>query len=241
MSVILGVLLSLAALQADPAFEGPRTIDLGGPRKASATITVAGSDYLIRARMLPVTSFDETTNAQINRDRARLLALAALARALSGSKTAELAVSGARVEEQGKDGKFHTLRLRVPRSGVVVLKPGTKSPPHAKTERIAFGGDLFTRKRDHAQTLEQLHGALLADLRRLEAAQQKKPDAEAFALGITDLEEKGTRNLDRLVRLIRNDISLFSHEQDELAQSVARQKKTFLARLKKALEAKEEP
>src|ERR1043165_9584979 len=107
--------------------------------------------------MLPVKSFDEATNARLNREKGRELALWALAKHLSDKESVEFYVSGAQIEKGGTDGKFYTLTLRVPRKGVSLI--GTEEKPSAKKqamERVAFSSALFTRKRDYLDTRDKL-------------------------------------------------------------------------------------
>src|SRR5262249_32265096 len=136
----------------------PRRVGLGGPREASATIRVAGGGCVGQARMPGARCFRTRTNPPLNRQRGSHRALLTLARSRGGSKTAELTVVGATIEKHGPDGKFHTLTLRVPRAGVVVFaregKPAQRKELKArKAERVTLASDLFTRKRDHLQTL----------------------------------------------------------------------------------------
>lgn len=233
MSIVLIAML----LAADPPFKAPKDIDLGGPRKVTVTITLDGDDYLLRTRMLPVSCFDDTTNARLNQQQGRLLALGALGRALGEKKNVELTVSGARIVEQERDGKFYVLRLRVPRTGIALVqtsKPAA-TPTAKKVERVAPISDLLTRKRDHEVTLERLVENLRADLAEAVAQYEKSRDAEALALVIAALEERGLDNLKRLTGVIRDDMLLLFTERDELLEAVARQRKVVLAALKRAV------
>ncbi|MFO0845622.1 MAG: hypothetical protein U0797_25100 [Gemmataceae bacterium] len=211
----------------------PLTVDLGGPRKAAVAVAADGDDYVLRARLLAVACFDAATNDRVNARHARLVALGALAQALSGKRSAELAVSGARVEETKPDGRFYTLRLRVPRAGVAVVAGGDRPPTRAKAERVEWNGALLTRKSDHEQTLARLAELLQADIDHL-VARRKEGDAEAFDLGVADLEQRGVKNLGRFAAEVAADPLLLFTERDDLADAVAKRKKAFLAALKHA-------
>src|SRR5437588_11499303 len=95
----------------------PVDIVLGGLRQARAHIQVGDSAYRIEVSMLPVRCFDPASNEALNRQKARAMALTALARQLSKDKNVEYAVTGALVESARHHGDRFTLTLRVPRGG----------------------------------------------------------------------------------------------------------------------------
>ena len=151
LTFIVVLLLSRSPYASGQAADLTSTIDLGGLRQTKAVISISDSDYVVKVRMLPVQSFDAATNARVNREKARQLALQALAKHLSGKASSDFIVSGARIDRVGTDGKFYTLNLQVPRQGVAVVQERDKAPPAAKQgqERVAFSSELFTRKRDY--------------------------------------------------------------------------------------------
>lgn len=227
-----GLLIALAATL--PAADDKAvTVPLGGLRQASATIRGNTDDYMIQVRFLPVRCFDALTNAALNREKGRLYALQALAKHLSGKDSATLTVSGVQVESTALDGKFQTLTLRVPRKAVALV-PEEKNPPKepvgkAKKERVAFSSDLFTRKREYHQTLDQL-------TRQFEAGVRALPkDEQAFNLAVAELEEKTVNNLVTLATEIGQDKLLLTVEKDELLEAVQQTKKTALDRLIKTV------
>src|ERR1700733_9171802 len=114
-------LLLASVTHADDGKPEEVRIKLGGPRQAKAVLTATDSDYTITIQMLPVVSFDEGTNAQLNRDKARFLALQALAQHLAGKPNVQLVVSGSQVTKAGLGGKVYMLTLRVARQGVTVV------------------------------------------------------------------------------------------------------------------------
>jgi hypothetical protein len=221
------------------------TIDLGGLRQGRAVVAVVDSDYVIRVRMLPVRCFDDALNIELNRDKARALALQALARRLSGKPFVELAVSGARAEMAGPDGKFYALTLRVPSDGVVLVRAGDKPPtvekPARKTgvDQVVFQSDFFTRKQDYLNTVDKMAAVLAADLRADEEADKKEPTRDAFYVKVADLEERCERNFDGISREIKADRLLLDVEKEEVEKALSQQKQQLIDRLKKAVNRRE--
>jgi hypothetical protein len=213
------------------------TIDLGGLRQARAVVTVAEGNYLIKVRMLPVRCFDDALNAELNRDKARELALQALARRLSGKPFVELAVSGARVEKAGPDGKFYALTLRVPSEGVALVRTGDKPPAVEKPERktgvdqVLFQSDFFTRKRDYLNTVDKMAAILAADLRSAEEAVKKQPTSDAFYLKIAELVDRCEKNFDGIRREIKADRLLLDIEKEEAEKALSQQKQQVIDQL----------
>lgn len=234
MSHALAIVLFLAANEPTTNI----TVDLGGLRQAKAALTVLDSDYRIKVRMLPVSCFDSGTNARLNRDKARRLALQALAKHLSGKKSVELTVSGAQVEKFGTDGKFYTLSLRVPRDGVSMVREAGEPPPAARKdrERVAFNDDLFTRKHDYTDSLEKLAGSLSSELEKA-----AKPDASAdsFSLAIAEIEERETANLENLEKEIGADRLLLDFDRGELTEALKKQRARMMDQLRAAVKKHE--
>jgi len=222
------------------------TIDLGGLRQARAVVTVAEGDYLIKVRMLPVRCFDDALNAELNRDKARELALQALARRLSGKPFVELAVSGARVEKAGPDGKFYALTLRVPSDEVTLVRAGDKPPAVERTERkagvdqVLFQSEFFTRKRDYLNTLEKMTAVFTADLRTAETTAKTRPPNNAFFLAVAELEERCEKDFEGIGRDIKADRLLLDVEKEEAAKVLSEQKRQVLDQLKEAVKRREE-
>jgi hypothetical protein len=216
------------------AVDAASTIELGGLRQARAVITASGSDYLVKVRLLPVQSFDASTNARLNRDKGRELALQALAKHLSGKTSAELIVSGAQVERVGSDGKSYTLELRVPRKEVAVVRESDKAPPAVKQgqERVAFRSELFTRKRDYLSTLEKLAANAVADL---QSAAKPEQSEDSFPAAVAEVEQRALKNFDGLAKEIKGDLLLLSVEREELEKALGEQENKVLERSKEAL------
>lgn len=234
MNQLPSVLIGFAVfLQATGQPAKSFTLDLGGLQQAKAVLVVSESDYVMKVRMLPVRSFDAATNSRLNRDKARGLALLALARHLSGKKSVAFTVSGARIETVGSDGGFYALTLRVQRSGVSLVREAKEpsQPAKQEQERAVFDEELFTRKREYLSTLENLATTLSADLQ-----ETAKSTGDSFALAIAEIEERETKNLESLGRDIRCDKLLLSIEQQELNEAVAKQEKKMLRQLKAAVQ-----
>jgi len=213
-----------------------QTINLGGLRQATARVTATEDDYVIAVRMLPVRSFDDTTNARLNREKGRQLALQALAKVLSDKEAVEFAISGAQIKKVATDGKFFTLTLQVARKNVVLLRPGAKLTNDKQAERVAWSSILFTRKEDHAKTLENLVTISLTDIgiARKQALEQMD-SADSFAKKIEAIQSGVVTNLESFRTEINNDLLLFSTEQQELRQLVDRHRQRVLNESRTAL------
>ena len=123
-TMFTAILLLGATCFHHPGEQKDKTIemDLAGVRPAKAFLTVRKDEYLIRVVMTPITVFDKATNDLFNHDKARELALFALAKHLSGKDAADLTVSGAETKKSGEEGKNYSLTLRVPIRGVSLVK-----------------------------------------------------------------------------------------------------------------------
>jgi hypothetical protein len=217
----------LFALAAGPGAQAdkPVRLDLGGLRQVQAEIETRGGQYVVKTRMLPVTVFDKTTNARLNRQKAEQYALQALARYLSRARQSQLEVSGARVAATGQAGAFYTLTLTAPTRGVKVVQattaPGKIAP--GKPVRVAFDEPFFTRKRDHLDTLDRLVAGLAADLVAAEEKVGKDgKGADDFLVAVADLEERGDNCLKKLRKEVTGDRLLLTVERDEVLAALKR-------------------
>jgi len=215
--------ISLVLLSSAIAQDQQKTFDLGGIRQAKATVTVSERDFVISVRMLPVHCFDAATNARLNREKARELAMWALAKNLSDKNAVEFYVSGAQVEKVGTEGKSYTLILRVPRKGVSLIQAGEKPSAKASGDRVAFSSALFSRKRDYLDTLDQLTNSVLADLQTVENKAKEEKDSDSLAIAADDIEKKWVKNLKALGQEIKDDLLLFTIDQEELNQAMEKQ------------------
>lgn len=243
ISFVASVSLAITVLAGN---DTTATVDLGGLRQVKANLTISESDYLIKLRMLAVQCFDPTTNATLNREKGRQLALQALARYLSDRPAAQLTVSGARVENTSGDGKVYSLTLRVPRRGVVLVQEGTKPPekpvPNDKaSDQVVFSSSLFTARRDYLNTLEQLAINCLADLQRVERAVGKAKKTEpAFFQNIAELEERALANLDRFAAAVKDERLLLTVEKEELSAALSREKDRLLNAMRAVVRKREQ-
>lgn len=227
---VLAVGLTLTQFGHVSAADVTSTIDLGGLRQAKAVLTITDTEYVIKVRMLPVQCFDAATNARLNREKARELALQALAKHLSEKEAVEFTVSGIQIEKVGTEGKFYTQNLRVPRTGVSVVRDEEKPPVKKGEDRVAFTSELFTRKRDYLNTLDNLTAALACDVQKAE-----DKAGESFNLAIAELKEQGLKNLEGIGKEIKEDLLLLSVEQEELNDALDKAKTRMLGQFKEAV------
>jgi hypothetical protein len=230
----------LAASQA-PESKAEEVV-LGGPRQAKAAITATGSDYAITVTMLPVKSFHPATNAPLNRDKARSLALRALARHLSDKPEVHMVVSGPQVTKAGLEGDVFTLTLRVPRRGLTIVAAedgggnAEKTAATATSERISVPSTLLTRKQDTLDTLERLVRESERCLKACKEAAANHGREQAFYLSIAELEDRAQANLDKLSAEVNTDALLLKVEKEELLRSIQARKESVLVSLKEAVQ-----
>jgi hypothetical protein len=217
-------------------------IELGGLRQVKATLSTLLGEYRVEVRMLPVKSFDPSTNGQLNRDKARVFALQALAKHLSDGPKVGLVVRGAEVIDTGRDGKFYTLTLRVPKKGVL-QEPKESQPPvkpskveKTGVERIVSASALLTREQDHLDTLQRLVDTTTTTL---ETICKKAPIAgdkdRPFFVAIAEVEERSEANLKNLAKEVEGDDLLLSVEKAELLQVIEERRVGVLQALKEAV------
>jgi hypothetical protein len=192
--------------------------------------------------MLPVKSFDPATNAPLNRDKARSLALRALARHLSDKPEVHMVVSGSQVTKAGLEGDVFTLTLRVPRRGLTVVPAEDgrgkveKTAATAARENISVPSALLTRKQDTLDTLERLVRESERGLKACREAAGKQRREQAFYLSIAELEDRTQANLDKLSAEVNADTLLLKVEKEELLRSIQARKESVLVSLKEAVQ-----
>jgi hypothetical protein len=227
--IFLATFAAAAIFGVVSAMDDTHTIDLGGLRKAKAVLTVTPTEYVVKIRFLPVHCFDAATNAKINQEKARGLALQGLAKHLSTKESVEFSISGVQIGNSGLDGKFYTLGLRVPRKGVLVVEERKKIPMKEGEDRLILKSDLFTRKRDYQNTLEQLASSILADIHAaVEMGVKEETPREEFQLIISAIQKRSGKNLENLGREVNNDLLLLSDEQEELNEKLNQVKAKIL-------------
>jgi hypothetical protein len=222
------------------------TVELGGLRQVRVKVEQAEGKYLVQARMLPVSAFDAATNARLNRERARQYALTGLARHLAGDSKAQFEIAGAVVVRTAQEGKFFTLALSVPRTGVKVLPAGGAvdlvADPEKPVRVDPFASPFFTRKSDHLHTLALLAAGLKADLRSAERKVEKDgKQAPAFLLAIAELEERGDDCFGKALAEVKGDRLLLKLEREEVLSALEERCKRWRQALIAAAKRYEKP
>ena len=127
------VVLLLVGSGVRSAAADPVAIDLGGIRQARATVTQEDGAWVLTLKMTPIGCFPTSMNDALNRDKARLFGLQALAKHLSGDFPNGITVRGVRVVSAELDGEMYDLTLQVPRDGIeAVPKPNGRVPAGVK-------------------------------------------------------------------------------------------------------------
>lgn len=111
-----------------------REIKLEGAREASAIISATEREYAVIVLMKPVTVFDDFTNRQLNRDKARMYATQALARYLKGNKALRLTLSRMQDDHGKIEDDRYRLSVTVPIDGVK-LEEGDIQPSRGDSRR----------------------------------------------------------------------------------------------------------
>lgn len=200
-----------------------QTLDLGGPRQVKVQVTVSPHDYHLHVRMLSVQAFDVKTNDLLNHTKARAFGLQALGRHLSDKESIEFSIMGATVKSSGLNGKFYTLTMVIPRSGVVLHSDGLSRPAPIgqKIEQVVTTSALFTRKREYLTTIQQLVSSSRKERCLLEQeAKARKESQENGSRAVKGLERRVQSNFMSLAEEVRQDLLLFSSEQTELTAMI---------------------
>ncbi len=210
--------VTLLVFAASAAEEPARTIEFGGMRRARATVEATDSAFLVKVRLLPVQAFDEVTNRRVTRQKARQLALEAMLRHLTGKRSGELTVEGARVTAIGSDGKFFTLTMEIPRRGI-----STEAEPAATTVeapglvRARFMSRFDRDLQDQLDIARELGASLSEELREIEEKHATPPVREQFVRAVGALEKRGMEQIDLLAERARNTTELSDVRVEKLS------------------------
>ena len=147
----------------------PTEIVLGGPRKVVASNETDPDSFLITVRMRAVQCFDATTNRRLNQQKANLMACRALLIHLKGRKpnqTRRIEVGNTKMVSSSLKGDLFEQTIRFPKENVMG-EASEGNPKRKANDRQTQpespsdiqGGNLFTRKQDHLDTLESLNNS----------------------------------------------------------------------------------
>ncbi len=229
-SFILCALLHLFLTSLMAAERAPVRISLGGARKVEAIILERPGIFEIKIRMIGVACFDAATNSHLNRQKARMYALQAVARHLR--ITGGMSVRGVTVKEARVEGKSYFLTVRVPKDGMrQVGQPseaaGAVQGPSLSLD-VSTYRSLLTAKDDYVSTVQELASSLADGIPTLIAGDDK----DTFFRSIADYEESGVNFFSSLRTELLSDKRLLQIEKDELTAVVETEETKFLERLK---------
>jgi hypothetical protein len=225
-------ILAAADPPADPA---------GGPRRVEAVVRTEDDAFAIQVRFLAIGCFDNTTNRDMNLGLGRSYALQALARQLSDKQKVELVVSGARTTGSELNGKFFSLTMRVPRTGVKVVEAsaGTASGDQGESvQRATLDTSTGTPKARYEIMITQLGKLHREEWNRLQAAAGRDaPSAEK----IETFRKKLATSFEQLAGEIKDDLELTNigsdldpdakGEKDQLLASLKSEREKLLRQL----------
>ena len=197
------------------AYGESKRVELGGTRQVTADVSVVDEGYIIKVRLLPLRSFDDATNRELNRKKGRIYGLQALARHLSKDGTVRLTISGVQIQDDGKDGDFFTLTIRVPKNAVSVLKGERRATTEPKQrdeqqdERVTVDASLYGAKQEYASTIQELEALFFIRLQELEdRASKAKKEADAGKVlvnAVNKMRDEQMIRLDRMAKEIEKD------------------------------------
>ena len=225
----LVALCTLISVYTTAVAEPPKAIDLGGPRKVTATVKEAGDWYDINVSLIPVRCFDSGMNRRLSQEKARSFATEALFRHMGGGKRQSATISNAEIIEAGIVDTRFVLVMRVPRSGVL-LTEATEAKPTGKSQNGTARRSLLKAKDDYQETLEVVAKTFVEDLPMFNG------ELVEFYEAVSDAEELGVNRLALLNKEIKANRWLLSTEREELLQSVAVEEERFLSRLRRQVE-----
>ncbi len=216
---------TLISMATNASAQEPQTFDLGGPRKATATVKQTDDDYEIRVSLIPVRCFDPALNRQLSQAKAQSYAREALLRHLGGRKKQSATISRAEVMEAGNVDSRFVLVLRVPLKSVRLTEATEAKVSQAKPPK-----SLLKAKDDYEETLDVITTSLTDELLAFNGNSAKFYEAVGAA------EELGVTRLAALSKDIKADRWLLSTECDELCKAVAVTEERFLNRLRQRVE-----
>jgi hypothetical protein len=234
--IMLAVAVILVAANAMAAAENRTVrIELGGLRQATAELSVTNSEYVVTVEMLPVATFDAALNTRLNRDKARSLALRALASHVAAQRQENtfVTVSGTKVQDAGMRGNRFGLTLSVPRDHVYlnaaarVRLPKAESPAERDAERLE-PSSLLVRKAEYLESGKSLLRVLLTEIEEARNRHQKAP---MFFIRVAELEEQADSCFAALVADANADKLLLSVEKAELEKLFDGQKQEVMGAL----------
>ena len=209
--------------------EDPTTIELGGPRKATATITESWDVYDIKVCLIPVRCFDSGMNRRLSQEKARSYAIEALIRHIGSNKQQLATISNGEVIEAGIVDRRFTVVMRVLRKNVRLTK-ASQSKTAAKRLNEDVPRSLIKANDDYQETLEVIKKTLTEELPIFNGKLSE------FYEAVSDAEELGVTRLTSLHKEIETDRWLLSTERKELLEAVTAQEELFLQRLLKLVE-----
>lgn len=223
------VVCALMSLCATGLAQDLITINIGGPRKATATISESGDEYEIKVSLIPVRCFDPGMNRRLSQDKARSYATETLIRHVGGGKQQSATISKVEIIEAGIVDTRFVLVMRVPRKSIRLVESQDENPT-AKPEDRNARRSLHKAKDDYQETLEVITKTLTDDLPMFNG------NVEDFYEAVSDAEELGVTRLESLGKEIKSDRWLLSTERKELLQTVTVEEAHFINRLRKQVE-----
>lgn len=247
---IVAVTFSESEIHAEDAVR-PRTIQLDGPRNAQATVTVAETEYVIAAEMVPVDVFDEPTNRDLNQRLLTRVAFRALARFLS-DEPIRLTVTGIQAENLDTHDEISSLTIRVPRSGVAIRPTSPEDPLMTRTspadsaqneptasvvpkddnrDRLIVRSGLLSRNQEYRTLIENLADLWEADLQ--DASGRNDGDAVPNS-AIENITKRASESFRALNEAIQKDLLLLSVEKSDLVQQLGARERRLLKAIRSA-------
>jgi len=212
--------------------QDPVVINLGGPRKANATISESENDYEIKVSLIPVRCFDQGMNRRLSQDKARSYATEALILHVGGGKQQSATISKVEIVEAGIVDTRFVLIMRVPRKSIRLVRSKDVKPT-VKPEDTNPHRSLLKAKDDYQETLEIVAKTLSNDLPMFNGS------LDEFYEAVSDTEELGVTRLKSLSNEIKADRWLLSTERDELLRAIAAEEERLLNQLRKQVEEAE--
>ena len=211
-------------------------IQLGGPRKAVATISEEDGFFQIAVSLIPVRCFDAPLNARLTREKALAYAQTALGRHVTGksSGTVALKVRNAEIIDSRMEQHRAVLTVRYPKDGVVAKPTSSEEQPKsigqvADSIKPWKTGGLLTAKTDQLATLQSLVDVLNAETPKVP---QQAGDGKAFYQAVADEEEVAIRRFEQFRSAVKTDNLLLTIEREEILEAADTAQQEFLSQLK---------
>lgn len=209
------------------------TINIGGPRVATAIITATTGEYTAVVSFLAVSAFDPSKNTALNRSKADRYVLIALGRKAGIPSGEEFSAEGLECIEFGQSNKLYAATYKIPVAGIkraqspIQKREECVALPTSAPIKVESKSQLLSRSADYSHSIQEIGLLVEGDFR---AAARDLPIQE-LAVGVEEAKQEAACIYDELLSEIAQDKLLLQLEAKELREEIFSQQKQISADL----------